>query len=62
MRGSDLIIELIYFITKCCKINSKRGGSYFDVPDWIKKKKATIDKKNDNGRFLQYAAIITLKS
>ena len=39
---------LFYFysstdVLKCHKVNFKRGGSYNDSPDWIKKKKATIN-------------------
>ena len=40
MRGSDFIfdsVQLIYF--KCHKVNLRRGGSYIDSPDWMKKKK-----------------------
>ena len=40
MRGSDFIsdsVQLLYY--KCYKINFKRGGSYNDSPELIKKKK-----------------------
>ena len=40
MSGSDFIfdsVQLIYF--KCHKVNLRRGGSYIDSPDWMKKKK-----------------------
>ena len=40
IRGSDFIfdsVQLLYYT--CYKINFKRGGSYIDSPDWIKKKK-----------------------
>ena len=46
-RGSDFIfdsVQLLYY--ECHKINVKRGGSYIDSPDTIKKKKATINPKN----------------
>ena len=39
MRGSDCIfdsVQLLYY--NCHKVNFKRGGSYIDSPDWIKKK------------------------
>ena len=45
MRGSDFIfdsVQLMYY--KCHKVNFRRGDSYIDSPDWIKKKKATIKK------------------
>ena len=37
MRGSDFIfdsVQLTYY--KYHELNSKRGGSYIDSPDWIK--------------------------
>ena len=47
MKGSFFIIDsvqLMYY--KCHKVNFRRGGSYIDSPDWVKKKKATINPKN----------------
>ena len=38
----------------------KRGGSYNDSPDWIKKKKATINPKNEDDKCFQYAATVAL--
>ena len=49
MRRSDFIfdsVELLYY--KCHKINFKRGGSYIDSTDWIKKK-----NNNNNIRKIQ---------
>ena len=37
-------VQLLYY--KCYKVNFKRGVSYIDSPDWIKKKKATVNPKN----------------
>ena len=40
MKRSDFIldsVQLLYY--KCHEINFKRGSSYIDSPDWIKKKK-----------------------
>ena len=31
----------------CHIINFKQGGSYIDSPDWIKRKKATINLINE---------------
>ena len=45
---------------KCHKINCKRGGSYIDFPDYIKKKKATVNPNNDHDRCFQYATTTTL--
>ena len=49
MRRSDFIfdsVQLLYY--KCHKINFKRGGSYIDSTDWIKKK-----NNNNNIRKVQ---------
>ena len=53
MRDSNFIldsVQLLYY--KCHKINFKRGGSYINSPDWIKKKKATINPKNAFSMFI----------
>ena len=36
------LMVLIYYITKCHKIDFKRGGSYINSTDWIKKEKMDI--------------------
>ena len=61
MRGSGFIFDCVnVFCQKYHKIDFKHGGSYIDSQDWIKKKKATINPKNDNHRCFQYAARIVL--
>ena len=40
---------------KCHKVNFIFGGSYIGSPDWIKKKKTTI-----NNKWFQYAATVAL--
>ena len=49
---------LLYY--KFHKVIFKRGGSYIDSPDWIKKKKALTNSKKDDDRCFQYAATIAL--
>ena len=59
MRSSDFIfyaVNLLYY--KCHKINFKRGGPYIKYPDWINKKKATINRKIKDDKCFQYAAAI----
>ena len=52
MRGSDFILDSVQLLHyKCHKINFKRGDSYIDFPDCIKKKKATINKKNRDDKW-----------
>ena len=61
MRGSDSILYSVNLLDyKCYKINFKRGGSYLDSPDSIKKKKATINPKNRDNKCFQYAATVAL--
>ena len=45
-----MILFLIQFNCKYHKVNFKCGGSYIDSPDWIKKKKATINPKNTDDK------------
>ena len=51
-------VQLLYY--KCHKINFTRGGSYILFPDWIKKKKATINPKNTDDKCFQYTVTIAL--
>ena len=49
MRRSDFIFDSVELLCyKCHKINFKRGGSYIDSTDWIKKK-----NNNNNIRKIQ---------
>ena len=51
MRASDFIfdsVKLMYY--KCHKVNFKYGGSYINSPHWIKKKKTTINPKNEDDK------------
>ena len=46
MRWNHFIhdsVQLMY--CKFYKVNFRCGGSYIDYPDWVKKKKAAINKK-----------------
>ena len=59
MRGSDFIfdsVQLMYY--KCHKVNFRRGDSYIDSPDWIKKKKVTINLQNTDNTCFQYATTV----
>ena len=69
MKGSEFVFDynyveqnyfqLLYY--KCHKINSNRGGSYIDSPDWIKNKKETINPINKkNSKSFQYSATVAL--
>ena len=61
MRRNDFIfdsVQVMYY--KCHKVNFKRGGSYIGSPDWIKKKKTTINPKSEDDKCFQYAATVAL--
>ena len=61
IKGSDFIfdsVQLMYY--KCHKVNFKRGGSYIDSPEWIKKKKIKINPKNTDDKCFQYAVTAAL--
>ena len=45
---------------KCHNINFSCGGLYIDSPDWIKKKKATINLKNTDDKCFQYSKTVAL--
>ena len=57
MKGSNFIFDYVNFLyRKWYKVNFNRGGSYIDSPDRINNKKATINPKNSDGKYLQYVA------
>ena len=45
---------------KCHKVNFRPSGSYIDSPDWIKKRKATINPENADDKCFQYAVTVAL--
>ena len=51
---------LIYYITIAINKFVNRGGSYIDSPHWIKNQRVTINQKNDNDKYFQYAAMVAL--
>ena len=62
MKGSGFVFDYIHLLwQKFYKINPNRGRSYIESLDWIKNKKATINRinKKDNECF-QYAVTVAL--
>ena len=53
MRRSNFIFDfyIIYYLY---------FGLYIDTPDWIKKKKATVDPKKTDDKCFQYAVAVAL--
>ena len=61
MRDSDFAfdgVNFLYYDFK--KISISRGGSYIDSPKWLKDKKSTINKKNNDYKCFQYAVTLAL--
>ena len=47
MKGNEFVfddVHLLYY--KCHKANPNCGGSYIDSPNWVKTKKATVNRLN----------------
>ena len=61
MRGSDFAFDGINFLYyDFNKISISRGGSYIDSSKWLKDKKSTINKKNNDYKCFQYAVTLAL--
>ena len=59
MKGSDFVfgsVDLLLY--KLHKISLNRGGSYIDSPEWLKNKKATLNPKNKDDKYFQYALTV----
>ena len=51
MKGSEFIfygVDSLYL--KCHKISLNIGGSYIDLPEWLKNKKSAINPKSKNDK------------
>ena len=61
MKGNEFVfdsVDLLHY--KLYKISLNRGGSYIDSPEWLKKKKATVNPKNKDDKCFQYALTVAL--
>ena len=57
MNGDD---GINFFYYNFNKTSIYRGGSYIDSPKWLKDKKSTINPKNNDLKYFQYAATSAL--
>ena len=47
MRGSEFVFDSYDLLNyNFYKTSLNRGGSYIDSPEWLRNKKATINRKN----------------
>ena len=61
MKGSEFEFDGVDFLYyDFNKISLNRGGSYIDSQKWIKIKKSTINPKNNDHKYFQYAVTLAL--
>ena len=61
MKGSDFVFNRInYFFYDFNRVSISEGGSYIDSPKWLKKKKSTVNQKNNDNKCFQYATTLAL--
>ena len=61
MRGSEFEFDGInFFYYSFNKTSIYRGGTYIDLPKWLKSKKSTINPKNNDDKCFQYAVTLAL--
>ena len=61
MEGNEFVFDSVQLLDyRCHGINVRRGGSYITSPDWIKKKKATINTKNKDDKCFEYVVTVAL--
>ena len=61
MKGLDFEFDGVNFLYyDFNKISINRGGSYIDSPKWLKDKKSTINRKNNDHKCFQYAVTLAL--
>ena len=61
MRGSEFEFDGINFsYYSFNKTNIYRGDTYIDSPKWLKDKKSTINPKNNDDKYFQYAVTLAL--
>ena len=61
MRGSEFVyasVDALYYNLN--KVSLSIGGSYIDSPKWLKNKKATINRKNNDDKCFQYTLTVAL--
>ena len=62
-KGSDFVFDSVHLLLyKLDKISLNRGGPYIDSPERLKNKKATINLKDKNNKWFQYALTVALKN
>ena len=60
MTESNFFYSLDLLNYELHKLSFNRGGSYMDSPKWLKNEKATINPKNNENKYFQYAVNVAL--
>ena len=61
VKGSDFEFDCVNFLYyDFNKTSINRGGSYIDLPKWLKDKKSIINPKNNDNKCFQYAVTLAL--
>ena len=61
MKGSYFEFDGVNFLYyDFNKTSINRGGSYIDSPKWLKDKKSTINPRNNDHKYFQYAVTLAL--
>ena len=61
MKGSDFVFNGInYFYYDFNSVSISKGGSYIESPKWLNDKKSTVNQKNNDYKFFQYATTLAL--
>ena len=61
MKGSHFIFNGVnYLYYDLNKVSISKGGSYIDSPKWLKNKKSTINRKNNDNKCFQYAITLAI--
>ena len=54
MKGSDFVFDSVQLLSyKCHRINFRRGGSYNDSPDWVRRDKS--NNKSEKQRWQMFS-------
>ena len=61
LLNSRFIFELLYMDINIHQLNLTRGSSYLPLPDWLARKKAIINPKNEDQECFKWAVIVALE-
>ena len=61
LNSKFIFDEVLYLDTNFHRLNLTRGNSYLLLPDWIEKKKAIINPRNNDEEYFKWAVIAALE-